>query len=71
MKGVGLFACWPYGSDRIDTDHEITASTISSHSIGQIDTAAALGHIDPTSNLLNNGAYIWSGGLDSVALPQG
>ena len=71
VKGVGLFACWPYGTDIIDAEHEVPASEIAEHSIGAIDAAEGRGEIDPTSNLSSNGAYVWSGGLDSVTLPKG
>ena len=71
IKGVALYACWPYATS-IDSPHNgLTASEIATNSIGTIDSRASAGSIDDTSNLANNAVYVWSGLLDEVTLPEG
>ena len=51
IKGVGLFACWPYGTSIESPENGLTAEQIAANSIADIDSAESAGLIDPTSNL--------------------
>lgn len=63
IQGAGLFQCWPYGVGFYDELKEegATASTLSAHSIQDIDAAAAANQIAATENLATKSVYIYSG----------
>ena len=68
VKGAGLFQCWPYGIHYVDDlfDDSVTAASLATTSIAEIDSALASGEIADTSNLANNSIYIYSGSQDTT-----
>lgn len=71
IQGVGLFACWPYGTRDKMKESGTEVDGMAAASVDTILENESEGAIEPTSNIASQAVYIWSGLKDKITPPEG